>query len=207
MMTQAEQTQIAYTLGIMPQAGWATGYPDLVRMLNRIYSDKIAGMPWVPRSWLAATQAIQAKFPTDLMRPTPALDGLGRRSALAPSWADTDAKLAAWGTIYDTVNDAIKAYGAAQQEIGRGELAALEADAAFWDGAYRLAVTVRNLPANVVGAVGGGISSFVGTFLPESLKAYAKAITWALALLIIGGLVLWYRKRFAGLLKGLKVAK
>lgn len=203
-LTYGDRERIAYMLGVMDQPGLAMGYPALVRMLGRIYADKVAKLPWVPASWLEAVTALQAKNPEDLIRPTPGVDALGRRGQMAPSFADTDDKLQAWHRIYGAVNDAIVAYAAKQQEVGAARLRQLEADAAFWDGAYKLAVTVRDLPSNVVSAAGRGVSDFVGTFLPASLKSYAKAITWALALLIVGGVVLWYRKKFGGIIKGFR---
>lgn len=203
-LTNADRSRINYTLGIMDQPGLAMGYPDLVRMLNRIYEDKVGKLPWVPKSWLGAVAELQGKYPADLMRPTPGFDALNRRGQMAPSFADTDAKLKVWHGIYTAVNDAIVAYAAKQSEIGASKLRALEADAAFWDGAYKLAVTVRDLPSNIVKATGRGVSDFVGTFLPESLKAYAKAITWALVLLIVGGLVMWYRKKLGGIVQGFR---
>lgn len=203
-LTAADNSRISYTLGLMATPGLAMGYPDLVRMLNRIYTDKVDKLPWVPRTWLAAVAELQGKYPSDLMRPTPGYDALGRRGQMAPSWADTEDKLKAWDRIYYSVNDAIVAYAAKQSEIGAAKLRQLEADAAFWDGAYKLAVVVRDLPSNIVKVAGGGISDFMGTFLPDSLKAYAKWITWALAIIIVGGLVLWYRNKLGGLLKGFK---
>jgi hypothetical protein len=203
-LSQADRGKIAYTLGVMDQPGLAMGYPDLVRMLNRIYTDKIAKLPWVPKSWLGAVGEVQAKNPADLIKVTPGYDALNRRSDMAPSFADTDGKLKAWHNIYTAQQDAIVAYAAKQAEIGASKLRALEADAAFWDGAYKLAVTVRDLPSNVVKAVGGGVSDFVGSFLPDSLKAYAKWVTAALALLIIGGVLMWYRKKVSAIIQGFK---
>lgn len=206
-MTNADAARIAYTLGIRAQLGLAMGYPDLVRMLNRIYIDKVSKLPWVPPTWLAAVQALQAKYPNDLMRPTPGYDAIGRRGQEAPSFADTDAKLTAWDNIRKAVDDAIVAYAAKQAEIGAAKLRQLEADAAFWDGAYRLAVTVRDLPSNVVSGAARGVSSFVGTFLPESLKAYAKWITWAIVLLIVAGVIAWYRGKLSGIVSRFKTGK
>ena len=204
MMSYADQQRIAVTLGMRVQPGLATGYPALVGKLDRIYADRVAKLPWVPRTWLAAVRDVQAKNPADLIRPTPGFNALGARGNEAPSWADTPAKLTAWHTIYTAHNDAIVAYAKEMQEDGESELNALYADAAFWDGAYKLAVFTRDLPSNVVSTVGGGISSFVGTFLPESLKAYAKWVTWGLVLLIVGGLILWYRRKLGAIVKGFK---
>lgn len=206
-LTNADRDRLAYSLGVMDQSGLAMGYPDLVRMLNRIFTDKVAKLPWVPTSWLGAVGEVQSKNPTDLIKVTPGFDALNRRGQLAPSFADTDDKLKVWHTIYKAQQDAIVEYAAKQSEIGANRLRALEADAAFWDGAYKLAKIARDLPSNVVKAVGGGVSDFVGTFLPESLKAYAKWVLLAIVLLVVGGVVLWYRKKLGGLIKGFKGGK
>jgi hypothetical protein len=206
-MSRVDEDKAAYMLGVFPQPGLATGYPDLVGKLNRIYVDRVAKLPWVPPTWLAAVQAIQAKNPGDLIKPTPGYDGRGARGAMAPSFADTDAKLDVWHTIYTTVNEAIVAYAKRQQEEGASELAGLYADAAFWDGAYKLAKFAADLPANIVKGVAGGLTDFVASFLPEGFKSWAKWILWAIVLLVVSGLVLWYRGKLTSIVQRFKGGK
>lgn len=197
-----EEDRLALTMGVRLQYGRATAYPDLVARLDRLYADRVAKLPWVPDTWLDAVRALQRKYPGDLVQLTPALrpaSAGGGRGHMAPSFADTLPKLEAWDTIYAASNDGIVAYANKQAELGAQKLASLQAAAAFWDGAYRLAKTVRDLPAATVSAVTGGMADFLGTFLPDSLKSYAKVIFWLLVLLIVGGLVAWYRKRLVGL--------
>ena len=203
-LTAADEQRIAYTLGMRPQPGLATGYPSLVGKLDRIYADRVAKLPWVPPTWLEAVRAVQAKNPGDLIRPTPAYNGAGARSNMAPSFADTDEKLKVWDTIYTVHNDAIVAYAKRMQEEGEAELNALYADAQFWDAAYKVARLVRDAPGMIISGVGSGISSFVGTLLPASIKAYAKWVTWGIALLVVGGVVFWYRDKVAGFIKKVK---
>jgi len=199
MLTHSDRTTVAYVLGVMDQPGLAQGYPDLVRMMDRLFQDRVAKIPWVPPSWLTAVRELQAKHPQDLIKIAPALSNAGDRQEGAPSWADTPEKLKTWYELYQAQQSAIVSYAAKQVEIGRKKLDALYADAAFWDGAYKLAVTVRNLPSNVIKAVGGGVSDFVGTFLPDVLKGYAKLVTGALVLLVVGGVVLWYKGKLGKL--------
>lgn len=203
-LTAADRQRVAYVLGVMDQPGLATGYPELVRLLNRLFSDKVAKLPWVPRSWLPAVAELQAKNPGDLIKLAPALNVLGFRQEGCPSFADTDDKAAVWATIYKAQQDAIGAYAAKQAEEGAAELRALEADAAFWDGAYKLAVTVRDLPSTVVKATAGGVADFAASFLPDSLKKYGKIVFWLLVVLVVGGLVLWYRRKVGGIVSGLR---
>jgi hypothetical protein len=98
------------------------------------------------------------------------------------------------------VNAAKSAYAKRMAEDGAGELARLYAAAAFWDGAYKLATIARDLPSNIAGAVGGGVADFIGTFLPESLKAYSKFVALLLGLLVIATAVLWYKGAVRGVI-------
>jgi hypothetical protein len=202
-LSYADQQRIAYTLGIFAQPGLATGYPALVGKLDRIYADRVAKLPWVPPTWLAAVREVQAKNPGDLMRPTPGYNALGARGAEAPSFADTDEKLKVWHTIYNVHNDAIVAYAKKMQEEGASKLAGLYADAAFWDGAYKLAKVARDLPANIASGTANVFADTFAQFLPESIRGYAKVILWALGILIIVSLIIVYRKKFAVAFKGL----
>lgn len=206
-LSSTEVSKFRYVLGVEPQLGMAQAYPDLARLLNRLYTDRVAKLPWVPPTWLQAVTELQAKAGGDLIKISPALDNLGRRQEGAPSFADDQAKAKVWRGIYDAQQQALTAYYQKQVDIGREKLDALYADAAFWDGAYNLAVTVRDLPSNIVKAVGGGVSDFVGSFLPESLKAYAKWVTFAIVLLVVGGVLMWYRKKAGAIFEGLKGGK
>lgn len=203
-LTGQESASAAAILGVWASPGLGTGFPDLKNALNRIYVDKIAKMPWVPQEWLAGVQQLQNKNPGDLIRPTPGRDANGQRGQQAPSFADTDEKIDVWHKIYNDTNSAIVSYAAAFQAQGASKLADLYASAAFWNAAYSIAKFARDLPANIVGGVLGGVTDFFGTFLPEGLKAYTKIIFWSLVLLIAGAVAVWYRKRLAGLVSGFK---
>lgn len=203
-LTNADRTRIRYTLGVEDTIGLRGAWPELGRLIDRLFEDRVSRLPWVPKSWLQAVREVQAANPQDLIRLAPGRDKLGRRQEGAPSFADDDAKLDVWVEIWKAQQKATEAYAAKQVEVGRREIDRLVANAAFWDAAYTIADTAKNLPANIVKATGRGAAEFVGTFLPDSLKSYARLITWALVLLIVGGLVLWYRKRLGGIVKGFK---
>lgn len=202
-MTAADEQRLAYTLGMRPQPGLASGYPALAGKMDRIYADRVAKLPWVPPTWLEAVRAVQAKNPSDLIRPTPGFNALGSRGADAPSFADTEDKLKVWHTIYAVHNDAINAYAKRMQDEGASKLAALHADAAFWDGAYKLAKFARDLPATIASGTANVFADTFAQFLPESIRRYAKVILWALGILIIVWLIIVYRRKFAAAFKGL----
>lgn len=199
-----QDSQIAYTLGVWLRPGMATAYPDLVRMLNRIYQDKVAKLPWIPPSWWDAITQLGAKNPGALIQPTSAINARGTRNVDAPSWADSPEKEAAWQEIFDSVNRAVSAYGKKMSEEGANELSGLYAAAAFWDASYKLAKFAADLPSKIVSGVAGGLTDFVGSFLPEGLKSWAKWIMWAILLLIVGGLIMWYRGKLSAIVGRLK---
>lgn len=206
-MTYADERVMHTQLGVMLSPGLATGFPDLVPKLARIYTDKVAKLPWVPKTWLESVLALQAKYPGDLVRPTPGRDAKGERGEMAPMWADTPVKLDAWHKLYSDINAAIQAYAKEFADDGAAQLNALYADAAFWSAAVDLATTVRDLPGKVVQTVAGGAGDVFAAFLPDALKGYARIIFWSLVVIVVGGLVLWYRNKAGAIVKGFKGAK
>lgn len=208
MLTAQQSLELGLRYGVHLQPGIGRAWPELKANLDRLYADKIAPLPWVPRDWLAAVREIQTKYPDDVVLPVPASrpQNLGRL-AEAPSWVVTPDQVAAWDIIWSTVQEAYVAYAKRLADEGAAKLAALYAQAAFWDGAYKLAKFARDLPAAAVRAVGGGLSDFAGTFLPDSLKAYAKWVLLLIVLLIGGGLLLWYKGKLGKLAAGFGLRK
>ena len=203
-ITGQDRATMQTLLGVEDQPGLGMGYPELKALLGRLFEDRVSKLPWVPSSWLGAVKDIQAKNPTDLIRIAPARNVAGQRQAGAPSFATSPEMEEVWMTIYKAQQDAIVSYAAQQVEIGRRKLDALTANAAFWNAAYNVADFAKNLPAQVVSKTFGGVSDFVGTFLPESIKAYSRIVLWMIIALVAGGLVLWYRKRVAAVVKGFR---
>lgn len=215
-MTPERAATLQYGVYIIP--GLAGAWPELRAMVQKIFLDRVSKIPWLPSSWLTGVVALQQSRPNDLVTLAPSrranvgptgvfVDANGPPSADLPLFLDDDEKINAWQAMWYDMDKARGNYAAAQAAAGRAQLDALYAKAAFWDATYKIAVFTANLPANIVSSVGGGVVSFVGTFLPERFKAYAKWVTIAIVLLIVGSIVLWYRNRLAGLFKGLKGAK
>lgn len=203
MVTNDRNSGAALQYGVMFIPGLAMGYPDLVPMVQKIFSDRIAKLPWVPSTWLEGVQKLQSDYPEDLVTIAPSrrakTDATGRwvgdngpASAQAPLFLDDDAKLDAWMSIYSDLNSARSKYAAAQAAAGRRELDALYAKAAFWDGAYRIAVFVRDAPGKAIGAVGAGIFDFAGSMFKNITGK--SLVTWIiLGILVICGVWFWLR--------------
>lgn len=218
-VTVSRDKAAALQYGCMFIYGLGTGYPDLKPMVQRIFAERVARLKFVPATWLAGVQQLQNENPTDLLTFAPGRrpktsptggwvsDEGGERSADLPMFLETEEQVDAWHAIYVDLNRARAKYAAAQAAAGRAELDRLYAKAAFWDAAYKVAVFAKDLPSAIVKTVGGGVVDVVGTFLPQSLKAYAKWITLALGVLIVGGIVMWYRKKITALIKGFKGGK
>ncbi len=182
-------------------------YPDLKALTQKIYADRVAKLPWVPASWLAGVQKLGSDYPNDVIRFLPSRMANGQPNPNNPLFLDDEEKIDVWMSINDTIQSGIIKYGAAQAAAGRAELNALYAKAAFWDAAYRVAVFAKEAPAKLVGSIFDGASAFLGTFLPDALKSYAKWIFWLIMLLIVGGIVLWYRDKIASLFRRVKGVK
>lgn len=213
--TASRDRAAALQYGVQFVYGLGMAWPETKALVGRIYEKRMGKLPWLPKDWLAGVMALQQQYPDDLVIVAPArrpqvsptgqfVSEDGPPAADLPLFLDSDAKLDAWQSIWRDMQKGRNQYAAAKAAAGRAELDDLYAAAAFWDGAYKIAVFARDLPSNVASGIGSGVVAFVGTFLPDALKAYAKWITWALVLLIVGTVLLWYRRRIAALFKGLK---
>lgn len=213
--TVSRERAAALQYGVMFIPGLAGAWPELRDMVGRIFAQRVAKLPWLPQDWLVSVQRLQNENPNDLVTFAPSrranvgptgqfIDESGPVSADIPLFLDDDAKINAWMSIYSDLNRARSNYAAARAAAGRAELDALYAKAAFWDASYKIAVFARDLPSNIVKVAGGGVVDVVGTFLPDSLKQYAKWVAIAIAIIIVGGIVLWYRGKLANLVKGFK---
>lgn len=181
-------------LGVWISPGLGQAYPELRDgIMMRVFGDRVASVPWVPQNWLASVRALQANNPTGLVRIGPAkLLGSAVRAPDAPSFADTQAKLDWWQSLFDASNAAVGKYAAQQQAAGKAELDKLYANAAFWNTglgatAITVATTIRDLPKNAVGAVLDGAGSVAGGVLKKLLGSW---IVWV-GLVGVAGFVAW----------------
>ena len=112
-------------------------WPELRDILEKIYVEKAADIPWFPSGWLARVQALHG-FDSMLLLPSTS------RNSPAISFLDTPAKKQWWDEFHDIANKALLAYADGQAAAGRKIVDAANADAAFWDRAYRIAVVLAS---------------------------------------------------------------
>ncbi len=168
MVTRSFQyyNDIEKTLGMQVQTGTARVYPELVTILNNIYRDKIAKLPFVPSDWLPKVLALQGSddglllFPIKASRPF----GLGINRDL-PVWVQ--ANYQTWDTLADESQKALTSYMDGKIAEGQSTLNRLYANAAFWNAAYLSAKFVADIPTNVVKGAGTAVGSiFKANWLP-----------------------------------------
>lgn len=146
-------------LGLLPQPGIATAYPELVAEFNKLYSERMANLPWLPPGWVNEVLTINGKG-GDIVFPVPTFRKDG--SPINKPWPDflqSEEARKVWQAIYERYREILVAYAAADAEKGRALLKSLYAASAFWDGLYRAAVAVRDAPGNAVNAVVNGATS------------------------------------------------
>lgn len=107
-------------------------WPELRDILGKIYVEKASDIPWLPAGWLAQVQALHG-LGSMLLLPSTSLN------TPAVSFLDTPAKRQWWDEFHTAANNALLAYADGQAAAGRKIVAAANADAAFWDRAYRIA--------------------------------------------------------------------
>ncbi len=168
MVTRSFQyyNDIQKSLGMQVQLGTARVYPDLVTILNNIYRDKIAKLPFVPADWLPKVLALQGSDDGLLVYPIKAtrILGLGINPDL-PAWVQANA--ATWDTLADECKNALTSYMDGKIAEGQATLNRLYANAAFWNAAYISAKFVADIPTNVVKGAGTAVGSiFKANWLP-----------------------------------------
>ncbi len=169
------------TLGVRVDFGLGQAWPDLKNLLDRLYGDRAARIPWLPKGWLQSVRDLQAANPTNLIRVTP---GVG---PLSPVFCDTEAKKNLWQELYKATDAAVFKYAQGKLAEGKADMEAAYADSDFWNRAYSIAVYIRDLPANAVGAVLDGAGDVAGGLVKKLLNSW---IVW-LILIAIGAYAAW----------------
>lgn len=193
-MSPDQNASLSSRTGTFIQPGVGEAYPELVAIVRSIYRNRVARLAFVPAGWLA--QVEDAMAGGNLVLPTPV--GFASLAYPIPAWLSGDAyALAAWRQVHDLVKDAQSRFIAGRIEEGKYVMAQAEANVAFWDGLYKAAVAIRDLPGDAVAAVGTGATS--------ALMAWVKKAWWVLALVGIG-LVVWYGRGTFGRMAARKLA-
>jgi hypothetical protein len=139
-------------LGLLPQPGIATAYPELIAEFNKLYSERVAKLTFLPQGWLTTVLENNGKGGTILF-PIPPFMANGTVKPGLPSFLQTEGAREVWKALNAEYRKILIAYAAARAEEGRAELKKLYAAAAFWDGLYNTAVFVRDLPSTAVNTV------------------------------------------------------
>ncbi len=111
---------------------YATNWPDLSNALAAIYRDKVAGIPWLPPGWIQNVMALHGQNGMILI-PSPA------NSTPAIPWLNTPEKKAWWQQFHNIANGAVMDYAGKKAAEGKIEMERAYSNAAFWDGAYKVA--------------------------------------------------------------------
>lgn len=162
-VTISDSAVATKTLGvwISPGLGQAWG-GGLKAPLMDLYTARVGGLPWLPPGWLVQVRELQARFPDDLVRIAPAYARLALNPDL-PKWITVDNQRAGvWQEIAKATDAAVGKFAAGKQSEGKPELDRLNANAAFWNRAYNIAVTVRDFVPNTVGFIGSNLWNGLG---------------------------------------------
>src|SRR3954463_9075312 len=121
MLTDAQ----LFPLGLLPQPGLATGYPELVAEFNKLYSEKMGQLPWLPAGWLETTLRLNGTDGT-IVFPVPTLlkDGTPVNKSW-PAFLQDEGARRVWQAIYERYREILVAYAAADAAKGAKLLKAL----------------------------------------------------------------------------------
>jgi hypothetical protein len=181
----------AYGIMVSPGLGVAWN-GDLKRLMTTLFTTRVANIPWLPVGWLAGVEDLQARFPDDLVRIGPSMGSIHPNPDM-PDWIlNSQDRMDAWMAIYRASNDAIVSYAAGKQAEGKAQLDALYRNAAFWDGAYNLAVNIRDAVPNAAG--------FIGSSLWNGLGWKWKLVIGVAGVAAVG----WYWPKLARLAKSVR---
>jgi hypothetical protein len=174
-MDPSQDNDIPRRLGVYVQPGIGQAYPELAMSVRDIMVERVSKIPFLPAGWLDEVLRLIDTQPLTLVKVYPALKADGvTPNDLAPSWVkESPERLKVWQELSEITRLAQFNYAQARVEEGRAIMAKANADAAFWDRAYNVAVFIRDAPGNAVSAVAGGALSFVGSFPTKTWWVWA----------------------------------
>lgn len=154
MIDRNDEGRLSRELGMRLQPGLAGAYPELAQKLDAIYRDKVAKLPWLPPGWLDQVEAIHGTG-GDILLPAPVFGKGGRINRDVAAWLDTPDRRQAWDDLATVATNARQQFVEDRRREGLVILAEAEANAAFWDAAYRLQAAVRQAARAVVDTATG----------------------------------------------------
>lgn len=137
------------TLGLYISPGMGKAIPATQASMREIIQGRMAGLKFLPDGWNTAVAGLIAQFPDDLVRVAPPFLLNGIRNPQTPDFLNTPEKLAVWQEIWQSSDAAIVKAAKGYQDDAAADLAALQADADFWNKAYTLYRKVADAVAEV----------------------------------------------------------
>ena len=190
--------------GLRRQPGIRKAWPELQTQLDALYLDRVAKAPFVPKDWATNYATARDNYPDDVILLAPSRNAIGGLTTDGPMFARAPLYADQWQEIYDFVQRAYVQYAKGVASAGKAELAAAYANAAFWDGLYRVAKFAgEDLPAGFASVVAKGSGAVASTLFKGIFRSPLGA------LVIIGGAIgvgMYYspafRSKVLGVFKG-----
>lgn len=153
-------------------SGLLNAWPDLRAQLSDLYTQRVAGLAFLPPTWLQAALDHLHAGDGAVWVPQP-------NPTNPPEWLQSSDAQSVWRSMFGAIESAVNRYAADQAEAGAAELAALQANATFWDGLYRVAVAVRDAPKTVLTAAGSVADSIGAGILSSTTGKLAVVLVLA----------------------------
>ena len=153
---------------------YADVYPELTAALRRLYLEKTAGIPWLPKDWRASIGSLHGQDGKLLVPASAnAVDSQGNRAKFLVN----QEQVAWWNEFVAMADDIRRKFMDGKLAEGRAAMEAAYNRSAFWTKAYNIA-TVLATPVTVV----SGAANLAGSY-PRVVQG-----------VLIGGaaLLLWY---------------
>lgn len=160
--------------GVYPLAyGGVSEWRDLVFQLGRLYRDRVASLPWIPRDWEAMVMpSMMGNGEFFMIAPSTAnYPGPDGKPVYGAKFLDTTEKKKVWDEIARIASKIQQDYAAGQVAAGRKVMEAAYANTAFWNKAIAIA-DFAAAPINI---------------LVDAAETYAKFRGLISAVVIIGG--------------------
>lgn len=118
---------------------WGGIYPQFTAQLRTMLLDRIAKIPWLPDDWAQTVRWLHGKDGRALV---PVSSKATTTQGRGASFLDTPEKRQVWDAMVEEVRKAQTAYMENELAKGRVIMDRANANAEFWDNAYRVAVVL-----------------------------------------------------------------
>jgi hypothetical protein len=114
---------------------YGAAWPAIVPLLLDLYKTRFVNLPFIPVDWFDKVEAEHGQGDVILL-PMASKNWLGGTVANIPDWLNTQARIDAWQTMYETVNHAINNFASNKLAQGELEVWTAQANATFWNDLY-----------------------------------------------------------------------